>query len=151
MTSRRITIVASELLGRAGTGGAGTADSLLAIALGRHGHSVELLIASGRDIGPLSPKWMHIYESAGVDVRVLDRVPGVKPPYFAPTLEVFRALRDRPPNVLVANDWRGLGYAAMRARQLGLAFTDTAFVVHCHGPASVLAEFATRSRGSPRR
>jgi glycosyltransferase involved in cell wall biosynthesis len=87
---------------------------------------------------------MHIYESAGVDVRVLDRVPGVKPPYFAPTLEVFRALRDRPPNVLVANDWRGLGYAAMRARQLGLAFTDTAFVVHCHGPASVLAEFAQK-------
>ena len=37
MTQRRITVVASELLGVAGTGGPGTADSLLAIALGRPG------------------------------------------------------------------------------------------------------------------
>ena len=44
MTSRRVTIVATELLGRPGTGGAGTADSLLAVALGRHGHEVQLLI-----------------------------------------------------------------------------------------------------------
>src|SRR5207302_10078955 len=57
MTSRRITVVASEPLGRAGTGGAGTADSLLAVALGRRGHDVQLLIASGRDIGRLRPGW----------------------------------------------------------------------------------------------
>ena len=55
MSARRIAIVASELLGRPGTGGAGTADSLLAVALGRHGHAVELLVASGREIGTLNP------------------------------------------------------------------------------------------------
>ena len=67
MKPRRITIVASELLGRAGTGGAGTADSLLAVALGRHGHQVELLVASGRDIGPLSPEWTRSYLVPGVN------------------------------------------------------------------------------------
>jgi glycosyltransferase involved in cell wall biosynthesis len=144
MSSRRITIVASELLGRTGTGGAGTADSLLAVALGRHGHRVELLIASGREIGRLNPRWERIYASAGVEVRVLDRLPGVRPPFLAPALEVFRALRDRPPDVVIANDWRGLGYFALRARELGLAFADTAFVVHCHGPGRVLAEFAQK-------
>lgn len=140
----KITVVASELLGRAGTGGAGTADSLLAVALGRHGHDVELLIASGREIGPLSEKWTGIYESAGVRVRVLERRAGVRPAYLAPTLEVFAALRDAPPDIAIVNDWRGLGYAAQRSRQLGTALGETAFVMHCHGPGRVLAEFAQK-------
>src|SRR5881398_1103878 len=115
MSSRRITIVGSELLGRAGTGGAGTADSLLAVALGRHGHDVELLIASGRDIGPLDPAWTRIYADAGVAVRVLDRLPGVRPAYHAPPYEVYRALGDNPPDVVIADDWRGLAHTALRA------------------------------------
>jgi O-antigen biosynthesis protein len=144
MTPRRVTIVASELLGRPATGGAGTADSLLAVALGRHGHRVELLVASGREIGRLNNRWEGIYASAGVEVRVLERMSGVRPPFLAPAYEVFRALRDRPPEVAIANDWRGLAYFALQARGLGLAFGDTAFVVHCHGPGRVLTEFAQK-------
>src|SRR5919204_3015154 len=144
MTRRRITIVASELLGRAGTGGAGTADSLLAVALGRHGHEVELLVASGREIGPINPQWTGIYEAAGVGVRVLEPMRGVRPQYLAPTFEVFRALRERPPEVAVVNDWRGLGYAALRARQTVRTLTQTAFIVHCHGPGRVLTAFAQK-------
>src|SRR5919199_1038575 len=144
MSSRRVTVVASELLGRPGTGGAGTADSLLAIALARHGHRVRLLIASGREIGAINPEWARRYDSAGVEIRVLERLPGVRPPYLAPALEVFHALRDEPPEVAIVNDWRGLGYAALRARQAGRALTDTAFVVHCHSPGRVLTEFAQK-------
>jgi len=142
--TRRITVVTSELLGRAGTGGAGTADSLLAVALARHGHRVQLLVASGRDIQSVSAEWTRAYESAGVEVRFLARMEGVRPSYLAPTLEVYRALREQPPDLVIVDDWRGLGWAAMRARQTGLALPETAFVVHCHGPARVLAEFAQK-------
>jgi glycosyltransferase involved in cell wall biosynthesis len=144
MTPRRVTVVASELLGRAGTGGAGTADSLLAVALGRHGHEVELLIASGRDIGELDAEWTRIYRDANVRVRVLERLSGVRPAYHAPGLEVLLALRERPPDVVVADDWRGLVHASLRGRQVGRALGGTAFVVHCHGPGRVLAEFAAK-------
>ena len=144
MTSRRVTVVASELLGRAGTGGAGTADSMLAVELARHGHEVELVIATGREIGDLSSEWHQRYDQAGVRIRVLEPLTGVRPDYLAPTLEVFHALRDSAPDVAIVNDWRGLGYAAMRARQLGRALDETAFVVHCHGPGRVLAEFAQK-------
>ena len=142
MSGRRITIVSSEPLGRPGTGGAGTADSLLAVALGRFGHDVELLIATGREIGELNPKWTGIYESAGVQVRMLEPLSGVRPRHLAPTLEVFNALRARPAEVAIVDDWRGLGYAALRTRELGRALRETAFIVHCHGPARMLAEFA---------
>src|SRR5205823_4040258 len=60
------------------------------------------------------------------------------------SFEVFLALRDSAPDVVVANDWRGLGYVALRERQLGRALAETAFIVHCHGPARVLAEFAQK-------
>ena len=144
MTARRVTVVASELLGRAGTGGAGTADSLLAVALGRHGHDVELLIASGRDIGELDAEWSRTYREANVRIRVLERLPGVRPVYHAPGYEVLQALRERAPDVVIADDWRGLAHASLRARQVGRALTGTAFVVHCHGPGRVLAEFAAK-------
>src|SRR5262249_57281053 len=68
MSPRRVTVVASELLGRPGTGGAGTADSLLAVALGRRGHDVRLLIATGRDVGPPSDEWARIYDGANVEI-----------------------------------------------------------------------------------
>jgi glycosyltransferase involved in cell wall biosynthesis len=140
--NRRIAVVASELLGRAGTGGAGTADSLLAVALARHGHSVDLIVASGREIGDLNPEWSSIYEAAGVSITVLERREGVEPSFLAPPLEVLDALTDASPDVVIVNDWRGLGWAALRARHAGLALTETAFVVHCHGPGRVLVEFA---------
>jgi O-antigen biosynthesis protein len=142
MSGRRVTVVASELLGRPGTGGAGTADSLLAVALGRNGHDVRLLIATGRDAGPPSGEWARIYDSANVEIRRVDPLPNVEPSYLARPLEVFHALHDEPPDVVVTNDWRGLGYTALRSREAERALSDTAFVVQCHGPSRMLAEFA---------
>jgi glycosyltransferase involved in cell wall biosynthesis len=141
---RRIAIVASELLGRAGTGGAGTADSLLAVALARRGHPVELIVASGREIGELNPEWSRIYAAAGVKITILDRRAGVTPSFLGPPLEVFDALVSSAPDVAIVNDWRGLGWAALRAREAGVALQDTAFVVHCHGPGRLLVEFARK-------
>ncbi|TMK72728.1 MAG: hypothetical protein E6G50_03470, partial [Actinobacteria bacterium] len=43
MTSRRITLVADQILGYFRTGGLGTATTFLALALGRMGHDVEVL------------------------------------------------------------------------------------------------------------
>jgi glycosyltransferase involved in cell wall biosynthesis len=140
MTRRRIAIVASELLGRPGTGGAGTADCLLAVALARHGHEVLLLMATGRDIGEPTEDWASEYASAGVRIRVLEDLAGVRPAFLRPALEVFHALREDPPHLAIVNDWRALGWAALQARAVGVALADTTFVVHCHGPARWLAE-----------
>jgi glycosyltransferase involved in cell wall biosynthesis len=144
MSARTVTIVASELLGRPGTGGAGTADSLLAVALARKGHRVRLLIASGRDVGDLNDTWRRAYDEAGVEIEVLERRTDVTPVYLAPPFEVYEALRRRPPDVVVADDWRGLAFSALQARETRLAFDDTAFVIQCHGPGRVLTAFAQK-------
>jgi glycosyltransferase involved in cell wall biosynthesis len=144
MSGRRVTVVASEVLGVPGTGGPGTADSLLAVALGRHGHRVELLVAPGRAVGELTGRWERTYTAAGVRVRPLEVRRRVRPQFLAPDVAVLDALRADPPDVVVADDWRGLAWAALRLRQLGGGFADTAFVVYCHGPARVLAEAARK-------
>lgn len=144
MTPRRITVVASEILGVAGTGGPGTADSFLAVALGRHGHEVELLVAPGRDVSALNPEWKKIYAQANVHVRPLVERASVRPSFLAPSWHVHEALRSDPPDVVVADDWRALAWAALRSRQLGRSLTQTAFVLYCHGPARVFAEAARK-------
>src|SRR5205823_6146131 len=48
------------------------------------------------------------------------------------------------PDVAIVDDWRALGWAALRARHAGLVLSETAFVVHCHGVGRVLVEFAQK-------
>jgi glycosyltransferase involved in cell wall biosynthesis len=144
MTPRRVTVVASEILGVRGTGGPGTGDSLLAVALGRHGHDVELLVAPGRDISGLNHDWARTYTESNVRVRPLPEPGSVRPSFLAPASNVYDALRTDPPDVVVADDWRALAYAALRSRQLGRSLTKTAFVVYCHGPARFFAEAARK-------
>ncbi len=126
-----------------GIGGPGTADSLLALALGRHGHDVELLVAPGRETAELGAEWRQRYADANVRVRRLEPV-SVRPDFLAPAAAVLGALRADPPDVVVADDWRGLAYAALRAREVARGFADTAFVVYAHGPARVLSEAARK-------
>ena len=141
---RRITVVASEVLGVPGTGGPGTADSLLAVALGRHGHHVELLVAPGREVGQLNSDWEAIYAAANVRIRPLHYRLDVQPQFLAATAEVFAALRLDPPEVVIADDWRGLAYAGLRSRQLAVGLADTAFVIYCHGPGRALTGSARK-------
>jgi glycosyltransferase involved in cell wall biosynthesis len=144
MTPRRVIVVASEILGVPGTGGPGTADSLLAAALGRRGHEVRLLVAPGRDVSSLSPDWGRTYAESNVHVRPLAGHGTVWPDFLAPAAHVHEALRDDPPEVVVADDWRALAYASLRSRQLGRSLADTAFVLYCHGPARMFAAAARK-------
>ncbi len=144
MKSRRITVVTSEILGVPGTGGPGTADSLLALALGRHGHEVTLLVAPGRDLSGLNQDWERTFAESNVRLRPLVEHRAVRPSFLAPGWHVYDALRTDPPDVVVADDWRALAYAALRSRQLGRALAESAFVLYCHGPARVFAEAARK-------
>jgi glycosyltransferase involved in cell wall biosynthesis len=146
MSARRITVAASELLGVAGTGGPGTGDSLLSVALARRGHDVELLVAPGRDVRSVSAEWQQTYTDANVRVRPLTERVRVAPDFLAASAHVYDALKDDPPDVVVADDWRALPHVALRARQCGRSLVDTAFILYCHGPARV---FATAARKVP--
>src|SRR6185312_4330274 len=88
-------------------------------------------------------EWEQRYEEANVAVRRLEPA-SVRPDFLAPSAAVLAALRSDPPDVVVADDWRGVAWAALRAREAGRGFADTAFVVYAHGPSRLLAEAARK-------
>src|SRR5438874_3737863 len=131
---RRVTVIAHELLGFSPVGGMGTATSLLALALARLGHAVEILLGLN-DPRSMDPHWRETYKSAGIRVRAMPPLDAdIEPWYFAQLRAVELGLRANPPDVVVAHDFAAPAYSALRLRQAGIAFEETLFVVFCHGP-----------------
>lgn len=147
--SRRVTLVADELLGYTRTGGIGTATTFLALALARLGHEVELLYTGG-ERPELASDWAEKYTAAGVRVRVLRRTPRhVEPAYFGRLLDVEAALTEKPPDVVVTQDLAAPAYTALRMRTLGLGLERTLFVVYCHGGRRWITDTARKVRVLP--
>ena len=134
MSSRRITLVSSQLLGFDVMGGVGAATTFLAIALARMGHRVDVLYAKEKLHAPMDQEWVSRYETAGVRIRRLPAVDvSIEPVTFARLWAVERALRANPPDVVIAHEYGAPAYVALRLRRLGLAYEDTLFVTYCHG------------------
>ena len=107
-------------------------------ALSGDGYQVDLV-----NCGPpvvLEPEWADRYSAAGVEVVDLDRSRAVHPPPAADSYRLYEQLRDRDYTAIVFQDWQGLGYCAMTAKHLGLAFESTRLVDYCHGPGAWLRE-----------
>jgi glycosyltransferase involved in cell wall biosynthesis len=150
VSSRRIALVTSQLLGFDRSGGVGAATAFLTLALARLGHDVEVIYIKEQLRDPLDREWARRYEDVGATIR---RAPaldvGVEPWYFARMRAVELALRARPPDVVIAHEYGAPAYIALRLRQLGLAFQDTLFVAYCHGTGPWLKEVTGNARISP--
>jgi glycosyltransferase involved in cell wall biosynthesis len=138
---RRVTVIAHELRGFRPVGGMGTATAFLALALARTDHSVEILLGK-RPPESMDPEWREMYRRAGVQIRPVPPSEPVEPWAFAHTHKVALGLRDDPPDVVIAHDFGGPAYAALRLRQAGIAFENTLFIVFCHGPRRYVADLS---------
>ena len=150
MTTRRISLVSSQLLGFDRVGGVGAATSFLAIALARMGHQVELLYAKEQLPKPMDSEWARRYEEVEVSIRRLPALDvSVEPALFARMRAVESVLRTDPPDVVIAHEWGAPAYVALRLRHLGLAFENTLFVVYCHGTGRWAKAISGNARLSP--
>jgi glycosyltransferase involved in cell wall biosynthesis len=142
--ARRVTVIAHELRGFRPGGGMGTATTLLALALARLGHSVEILLGK-RDPRSLDPYWADVYREAGIPIRPVPQSDGpVEPWEFAHAHAVMLGLREEPPDVAIAHDFGAPAYSALRLRQAGLGFEETLFVVFCHGPRRYVLDLSPK-------
>ena len=132
-SARRITLVTDEILGVVRTAGAGTANTFLAFALARLGHDVEILLTGLTSRAAVEAPWAQEYSARGIELRRVEEPRERIGHAFASAYAVQEALRADPPELVVAHDCYAPGYAALRSRQLGLAFSDTAFAIYCHG------------------
>jgi O-antigen biosynthesis protein len=151
VTSRRITLVSSQLLGlEQGAGGVGAATAFLALALARMGHDVDVLYIKEQLPQPMDPEWARRYADGGVTIR-RPRAPqvAVEPAGFARLRAVELALRADPPEVVIAHEYGAPAYTALRLRRLGLGLEETVFITYCHGTSPWLKEVSGNPRISP--
>ncbi len=150
MSSRRVTIIAAQLLGFDQWGGVGAATTFLAIALARMGHDVEVIYTKEQLLNPMDGEWARRYEDVGVTIGLLPALDvTVEPAYFARMRAVELALRANPPEVVITHEYGAPAYVGLRLRQLGIAFEDTLFVAYCHGTGRWLKEVSGNARVSP--
>ncbi len=130
---KRITLVTDEILGVVRTAGAATANTSLAFALARLGHHLEILLTGEGATAELDRSWAAQYAERGIEIRRVVTPSERVGHAFASTYAVQETLRSDPPELVIAHDCYAPGYAPLRSRDLGLAFTDTVFAIYCHG------------------
>ncbi len=135
---KRICIATPDILGPVKNGGIGTAYHHLARSLARWGHEVVIAFVSEQaGDAALMERTRALYAGYGVEVEpIFPRadnsyiVSRVRAPTFA--LHDWLRAQARPFDIVHVPDWRGLGYGALLAKSLGVAFARTHFVVVGH-------------------
>ena len=138
---KRICIATPDILGPVKNGGIGTAFHHLARQLAAWGHEVTIAYvnlnaadaAQMADTETLYARYGVAFEP--VVPRPAAESPLAQVPAPAWTLLDWLRARERPFDLVHVPDWHGLGYGALLAKSLGLAFGDTHFVVTGHSPS----------------
>lgn len=107
---------------------------------------VEAALAGDFDVSILEPghleeqEWGRLLAFAeGRGMQVLlepDGEADIQPEVLAPALGVFRKLRECDPDVVVFPDRDGIAYAAMSAKNTGVALAKTVLCLACEGGAA---------------
>lgn len=132
MGESRVCFVVTELLGLVRNGGIATVTTHAGLVLNDAGYDVTLFYCGHEPV--MEPEWEQRYDEAGVTVRWLDRSQGAHPPFLADSFRLYQELKDSGFDAIVFQDWQGLGYSSVTAKQTGLAFAVTRLIHICHGP-----------------
>lgn len=137
--NRKICLVTEELANGEQSGGIGGAFLELAKVLARE-NEVDVLYCPVQHEDESKRNHLASYFSAfGVNVSFLDTQEYCWESHYNPVVRsysVFRTLSERlvDYDVVHFHDYKGLGYYTLCARDQGIAFHDTVFVVQLHGP-----------------
>lgn len=135
----RICIVTQDFSGPILNGGIGTIYTSLARMLAQHGMEVTVLFT----LGPRSERhsfdhWVKHYSEENISLVPMPD-PAVGNPNTAIPLKrayaVYEWLKDKEFDFVHSPDWMGQLFFCLQAKEEGLAFANTCFVVGCHGPS----------------
>ncbi|KZK84480.1 putative glycosyltransferase EpsH [Pseudovibrio sp. Ad46] len=146
MLSKRICIITADIFGPIKNGGIGTAYFHLAVFLKRTGHHVTICFVNGHAKNQQKMRITrdfyseHGIEFSAVAPQVLaktEMAQTMAPPYAA-----YEWLREHESHfdMVHVSEWRGLGYVALLAKKLGIAFLNLQFVVKGSSPTLWAAE-----------
>ena len=138
---KRICIATPDILGPIKNGGIGTACHHMARQLAAWGHEVVIAYVNynAADAAQMAAA-RDLYAGYGIAFEPIVPRPAAdsalaRVPAPGWTLLDWLRARERPFDIVHVPDWHGLGYGALLAKSLGLAFGATHFVVTGHSPS----------------
>jgi glycosyltransferase involved in cell wall biosynthesis len=132
MGESRVCFVVTEIQGTTPSGGIGTVTAYAALVLSEAGYDVSVFHCGHRP--EMEAGWAGRYAEAGVTLLWLDRSRPAHPPFLADSFRLYQQLKTHEFDAVVFQDWHGLGYCSMVAKQTGLAFGATRLIHAAHGP-----------------
>eukprot|EP00854_Cymbomonas_tetramitiformis_P025523 gene25522-31190_t len=134
----RVCIISDTFLGAVVSSGVGTALTTLAEVLSANGFDVTLLYTKGRSVETATIDfWTQYYGSHGIKFVPLPATPVAYdvPQDIALSHRVYVWLQQQQwYDVVHFADNRGRAYFTLTAKQQGIAFDHTHFVLHAHSP-----------------
>ncbi|MBP2300897.1 glycosyltransferase [Azospirillum picis] len=141
----RLCIVTADLLGAVRNGGIGTANYYLASELVKAGHSLKVLLTLQSVAGSetFDQGWTEPYRQLGIDVVIAEVWARCKYLFNTfpdhPSLRIAKNVYDwlstQEFDLVILMDWQGHGFYALSAKQAGLSFQNTTFIVQTHSPS----------------
>ncbi len=140
-TPLRICIATEDIVGPVRNGGIGTTYAALAELLAKLGHDTTILYLRGLDIetGDID-QWVRHYEEKGVkfvpvpNYAVRDDIRTHADRWLRAPYNMLRYLIEHPMDVVHASEWRGSAYLSLLAKNQGIAFDKTLFVIKTSSP-----------------
>ena len=136
-----VCIATEDIVGPIRNGGIGTTYSLLSRLLADNDFNVTILYLRGDYVENESIEhWIEYYGKYGVEfLPVPDYLAGKNcseesKRWIAPMYNMYRYLQDHQFDIVHVSEWRGSGYLSLLAKDIGVDFKDTHFVVKCSSP-----------------
>jgi len=150
----RILVASYEVVGPTLTGGIGTANTALALALAEAGHDVTLLYTGfeSNSVRNRLPRWADFYRARGLRFESLGEFPlwHETSPHFnvARSFQLYKWLLTKKRfDVVHVPECQGHGYFAQLAKRQSGIFGQTSFVVGIHSSTRWCAEANRRTLG----
>ncbi|AWF83262.1 glycosyltransferase [Microbulbifer sp. A4B17] len=142
---KRICILTEDMFGPIKNGGIGTAYFHLAVFLQRSGHKVTICFVNGLAKNPVKMKITKKFfaklnvEFYGVAPQALAKTTMARTMAMPYAAYEWLKRNDRF-DIVHVSEWRGMGYIALLAKSLGIAFQDIHFAVKGSSPTLWSAE-----------
>lgn len=137
----KVAIATEDIVGPVRNGGIGTTYYYLSKMLADNGIDVSVLYMRGNHSEKETIEyWVDHYAKLGIkfvpveDSYEKDNVISNSQRWVRPVYNLYQYLKDNHFDIVHVSEWRGTAYISLIAKQLGMQFSQTQFVIKCSSP-----------------
>lgn len=127
---KKICIVAPGLIGAIINGGIGAHCHHLAVTLAKESCFKVDVLLTAKPERETNDFWINYYASLNIELTILDASSvDFQHPMLTKSFEIYEALQKKHYDIIHFQDWYANGFVSMQAKEAGLSFHHTEFII----------------------